>query len=98
MSSLPYPSDFDIDRAAERRWAREAAILRTLDVGDVLAEIDDLIALEVNPEGHPLYHLVAFLLDHCSVDNAEALWGRCQRLADHAIERVIEQRLAAGED
>jgi hypothetical protein len=55
--SIPYPSDFEIDHEADRQWQREQAALRTLEIGDVLAEVDDLIAQEPDPAKHPLYSL-----------------------------------------
>jgi hypothetical protein len=95
MSIIQYPDDFQIDYHADWRWQREQAALTALDVGDVLAEVDDLIAREPDPQQHPLYFLAAHALDRTTQPgSAEGLYHRWKRLVDHAIERLVEQRLA----
>jgi hypothetical protein len=95
MSSVHYPDDFEIDYHADWRWQREQAALKSLAVGAVLAEVEDLIAAEPDPAYHPLYHLVAHALDHTTQPgSAEGLLARYRRLIDHAVERLIEQRLS----
>jgi hypothetical protein len=63
MSTIPYPPDFDIDYHAAWHEERRRRALNALDIGDVLAEVDALIAGEPDPERHPLYSLVANALD-----------------------------------
>jgi hypothetical protein len=46
---IPYPHDFDIDHAAAHHEERRRRALKALDVGDVLAQVDDLIASEPDP-------------------------------------------------
>jgi hypothetical protein len=95
MSTLHYPDDFDIDYHADWQWQRQQAALRSLEIGDVLAAVDDLIAAEPDPAHHPLYSLVAHALDRTTQPgSAESLHARLRRLIDHAIERLIEQRLS----
>jgi hypothetical protein len=60
---LPYPSDFEVNHAASHHEDRRRQALQSIDVGDVLAQVDDLIASEPDPTKHPCYGLVAFLLD-----------------------------------
>jgi hypothetical protein len=93
--SIPYPSDFEIDHEADRQWQRAQAALRTLEIGDVLAEVDDLIAQEPDPAKHPLYSLVAHALDRTTMaGTGTALQLRYAKLVDYAIERLVEQKLA----
>jgi hypothetical protein len=76
-----------------RRWA-----FKSLDVGDVLAEVDDLIASEPDPAQHPCAALVAWLLDKQQTPlDGGALYDRWKALCLQAIDRLMEQRLQ-GED
>jgi len=45
---IPYPPDFQIDYDADRHEARRRWALKTLAIGDVLAQVDDLIAQEAD--------------------------------------------------
>ena len=95
MSTIHYPDDFDIDYHADRQWQRQQMALKTLEPGDVLAEVDDLIAAEPDLEKHPLYSLAAHALDRTTQPgSAEGLHARLRGLIDHAIERLIAQRLS----
>jgi hypothetical protein len=95
MSNVHYPDDFEIDYHADLQWRRQHAALQSLAIGDVLAEVDDLIAQEPDEQNHPLYSLVAHALDRVTMPGtAEGLMSRYGRLIDHAIERLVEQRLA----
>jgi hypothetical protein len=95
MSNVHYPDDYDLDYHADLQWRRQQMALTSLDVGDVLAEVDDLIAAEPDPEHHPLYSLVAHALDRTTQPgSAERLQSRLHRFIDHAIERLVEQRLS----
>ena len=95
MSTLYYPDDFDVDYHADWQWQRRQAALKSLEPGDVLAAVDDLIASEPDPAHHPLYSLAAHTFDWTTMPGTpEALWDRYKRLIDHAIERLIEQRLS----
>jgi hypothetical protein len=95
MSSHLHLKGPQIDDDADRQWQREQMALKALDIGDILAEVDDLIAQEPDPEKHPLYSLVAHALDHTTMPGTgTALQERYGRLIDHAIARLVEQRLA----
>jgi hypothetical protein len=89
------PSVWPDDHEADRQWRRRQLALTSLDPGDVLAEVDNLIAQEADPARHPLYGLVAYLLDQTnSPGSPQGLYERCKRLAGHAIARLVEQKLA----
>jgi hypothetical protein len=95
MSTIHFPDDFDIDYHADLQWQREQMALKTLEPGDVLVEVDDLIAREPDPERHPFYSLAAHALDRTTQPgSAKSLHARLRRLIDHAVERLIEQRLS----
>jgi hypothetical protein len=95
MSTIHYPDDFDVDYHADLQWQRQQMALKSLEPGDVLAEVDDLLAAEPDPENHPLYSLVTHALGQTTMPGtAEGLMSRYGRLIDHAIERLVEQRLA----
>jgi hypothetical protein len=95
-SSIPAPDEHDYHadhHEARRQWA-----LKSIDIGDVLAEVDDLIAAEPDPSKHPCYAMAAWLLDRqlTALDGGE-LYDRVKRLCLQAIDRLIAQRLQ-GED
>jgi hypothetical protein len=95
MSTLHYPDDFDVDYHADLQWQRQQMALKTLEIGDVLAAVEDLIAQEPDPEKHPFYSLAAYALDRARQPGSpEGLMARYRRLIDHAIARLVEQRLA----
>jgi hypothetical protein len=58
-----YPPDFQINYHADRHEARRRRAFKALEIGDVLAEVDNLIAAEPDPWKHPCAALVAWLLD-----------------------------------
>jgi hypothetical protein len=85
----------DIDEAADLAWHQEQMALQSLSISDILAEVDDLIAAEPNEQRHPLFSLVANALDtRIMAGTPEALQARYGKLIDHAIERLVAQRLA----
>jgi hypothetical protein len=94
---LPYPPDFEIDHVAAHHEERRRRALQSLDVGDVLAQVDDLIAREADPAKHPLFPVVNWLLDRQGRVDGGAFWLQWQVLVDRAIEQLIEARLQ-GED
>jgi hypothetical protein len=94
---LPYPSDFEIDHAAAHQEERRRRALQSLDVGDVLAQVDDLIAREPDPQKHPCFAVANWLLDRQGRVDGGAFWLAWQVLVDQAIEQLIEARLQ-GED
>jgi hypothetical protein len=83
---IPYPHDFEINHAAAHHEERRRRALKALDVGDVLAQIDDLVAM------------VAWMLDQrLEPGHGGQFWDAWKVLAWQAIDRLIEQRLL-GED
>jgi len=91
---LPYPSDFDTDHAAARHEERRRRALTALDVGDVLAQVDDLIASEPDPTKHPCYGLVAFLLDRQLAVHGGEFWDAWKQVALRAIDQLVDDALA----
>jgi hypothetical protein len=94
---LPYPHDFGIDHAAAHHEERRRQALKALDVGDVLAQVDDLIASEPDPTKHPCFPLVNWLLDRQLAVHGGEFWDAWKALALQAIDRLVEARLQ-GED
>jgi hypothetical protein len=90
---LPDPSDFEVDHAAAIHEERRRRALTALDVGDVLAQVDDLVASEPDPTKHPCYGLVAFLLDRQLAVHGGEFWDAWKALALQAIDRLVEARL-----
>jgi hypothetical protein len=94
---IPYPHDFEVNHAAARHEERRRRALQSLDVSDVLAQVDDLLASEPDPRQHPLYDLAAWLLDHTSACHGGELFDRCKALCLAAIDRCVTEALAQGE-
>jgi hypothetical protein len=94
---LPYPPDFDIDHAAAHHEERRRRALQSIDVGDVLAELDGLIASEPDPTKHLCFAVANWLLDRQGRVDGGASWLQWQVLVDQAIQRLVEARLQ-GED
>jgi hypothetical protein len=91
------PQADEINYHEDLAWQRRQRVLKALDVSDVLAEVDDLVAQEVDPRQHPCYSLAAFLLDQQQACDGGQLYDRWRALCLAAIDRLIEQRLQ-GED
>ena len=89
----PEAHDYHADIHEERR----RRILASLAVGDVLAQVDDLIAREPDPTKHPCFAVANWLLDCQGRVDGGAFWLAWQVLVDQAIEQLIEARLQ-GED
>ena len=94
---LPYPPDFEIDPAASHHEERRRRALQSIDVGDVLAQLDDLIASEPDPTKHPCYGLVALPLDCQLAVHGGEFWDAWKRLCLDAIDRLVEARLQGGD-
>jgi hypothetical protein len=92
---LPYPPDFHIDYHADHHEERRRRALQFLDVGDVLAQVDDLIAQESDPTKHPCHAMVAWLLERQLTPlDGGTLYDRWKHLCLDAIDRLVAQRLA----
>jgi len=94
---IPYASEFEMDYAAAHQEERRRRALKSLDVGDVLAQVDDLIAREPDPTKHPCYGLVAFLLDRQLAVHGGEFWDAWKQVALQAIDQLVEAHLQ-GED
>jgi hypothetical protein len=91
---IPYPSDFDTNHAAAHHEERRRRALQSLEVGDVLSVIDDLISQEPDPKAHPCFALAAWLLDkRLEPGDGGVFWDAWKRLAHQAIDRLVEARL-----
>ena len=98
MSSRYTPEPSQIDYHADHEEARRRWALTTLDIGDVLAEVDDLIAQEPDPAKHPCFALANWLLERQLTPlDGGALYDRWKALCLAAIDRLVAQRLQ-GED
>lgn len=71
---IPYPSDFDTDHAAAVHEERRRLALQSLDVGDVIATVEDLLASEPDPAKHPLFPVANWLLDRQGRVDGGAFW------------------------
>jgi hypothetical protein len=60
--SIPYPRNFDQNLDEEVWAARYEAVVKQLDPGDVIAEVEDQVAQIVAPKAHPLYAVVSKIL------------------------------------
>jgi hypothetical protein len=95
---IPYPPDFDIDHAAAHHEERRRRALQSIDVSDVLAQVDDLLAQEPDPTKHPCFAVANWLLDRQGRVDGGAFWLQWQVLVDQAIQRLVAEALARGED
>jgi hypothetical protein len=94
---VPYPHDFEVNHTAAHHEKRRRRALKALDVGDVLAQVDDLIASEPDPMKHPCFPLVNWLLDRQLAVHGGEFWDAWKQVALQVIDRLVEARLQ-GED
>jgi hypothetical protein len=100
MSSIPYPHDFDQHLDEARDEQRYALAVKMLDPGDVIAEVESMVAQIIDPEHHPLAGLVAYYLGAGGPDtgrrpwNLEALAAAYDRLVQAALSQLIDAKLA----
>jgi hypothetical protein len=94
---IPYPPDFEVNHTAAIEEERRRRALQSLDVGDVLAQVDDLIAREPDPTKHLCFAVANWLLDRQGHVDGGAFWLQWQVLVDQAIQQLVEARLQ-GED
>lgn len=97
--SVTTPLAYEIDLDAERREARQAAILRTIDPGDILAVVDELIADEPDPTQHPAYTLATWYLERGGTDTGTKphtgmlAQARLDALVRRALDLIIDARM-----
>jgi hypothetical protein len=101
QSQLPYPASYDIDTEAELADARYRSALARVTVGDVLSEVEHVIAEEPDERKHPLYALAIRVLRHGGYRQtgqrthmAEFLTAKYEDLLDLAIERLVQEELS----
>jgi hypothetical protein len=100
MSSIPYPHAFDQNLEEERYEQRYALAVKMLDPGDVIAEVESLVAQILDPDQHPLAGLVAYYLEAGGPDTGrrpwhlEALAAAYDRLVQAALSQLIAEQLA----
>jgi len=95
---IPYGSEFEIDYHREAQARRVERARKQLDPSDVLSVIDDLISAEPDPQKHPCFALVAWMLDQrVEPGHGGQFWDAWKVLAWQAIDRLVEARLQ-GED
>ena len=94
--NVPTPEAHDYHAAHHEERRRRA--LQSLDIGDVLAQVDDLIAREPDPTKHPCFAVANWLLDRQGRVDGGAFWLQWQVLVDQAIQRLVAEALARGED
>ena len=90
---IPYPPGFEVNHTAAHQEERRRRALQSLDVGDVLAQVDDLIAREPDPTKHPCFAVANWLLDRQGRVDGGDFWLAWQVLVDRAIEQLVEARL-----
>jgi hypothetical protein len=93
--NVPAPDAHDYHAADLEERRRRT--LQSLDVGDVIASVEDALASEADPQRHPLFPVANWLLDRQGRVDGGAFWLQWQVLVDQAIERLVEARLQ-GED
>jgi hypothetical protein len=100
MSSIPYPPDVDQNLDEERYAPRDALAVKKLDPGDVIAEVESMVAQIIDPAHHPLYGVVRYYLDAGGPETGrrrwhlEALAAAYDRLVQAVLRRVIDATLA----
>jgi hypothetical protein len=94
---IPYPADFEINHDAAIEEERHRRALKSLEVGDVLAQIADLMSQEPDPAKHPCCAMVAWMLDQrLEPGHGGQFWDAWKVLAWQAIDRLVEARLQGG--
>jgi hypothetical protein len=101
--SIPYPPEFDRDYHAEWHEERQRRALKALDPGDVIASVEETLAGEHDPQQHPLYRLVCHALAYGTHTGTrywarESLAAAWERRIQQAIEALVDEALARGED
>jgi len=101
MSRIPYPLHIDQNLEEARDAPREALAVQMFDPGDVIAEVESLVAQIIDPEHHPLYGVVTYDLEAGGPDtgrrpwNLEALAAAYNRLVQEALSQLIDEKRAA---
>jgi hypothetical protein len=100
MSSIPYPLNINQNLEEERDERRYALAAQMIDPGNIIAEVESLVAQIIDPKRHPLYGVVAYYLEAggpdtgCRPWNLEALAAAYDRLVQEALSKMIDEKLA----
>jgi hypothetical protein len=98
--SIPYPPHFNCNLDEERHERRYAAALKRVDAGDVIAQVEAMVAQILDPKAHPIYGVVAYYLEAGGPQtgrlpwNLEALAAAYDALVKQALTTVIDALLA----
>jgi hypothetical protein len=98
--SIPYPRNFDQDLGEERHARRYAMALKRVDPGDVIAEVEAMVAQILDPKAHPLYGVVTYYLEAGGPETGRPPWcleslaAAYDRLVKAALTKVIDETLA----
>jgi hypothetical protein len=93
------PSPAELAAHLDRQVQRVERALQSLEVGDVLAQLDQLIAQEPDPSKHPCHDLVAYLLDRAwTPGDGGQFWDQWKALACQAIDQLVDEALSRGDD
>ena len=101
MSShrIHIPAADEINYYEARQVQRVEAARRLIDVGDVIATVEDRLAQLADPRQHPLYELANFFLDRQHAVDGSAFYDRWRQLILGAIDSLIDDALEClGED
>lgn len=98
MQSIPYPQ-VDEDQQLRMDEERQARLVRMLDPGEVIAEVESLVAEIADPREHPLFDVSCYYLDAGGTQTGtrssrQALIGeRYAALIRQAIDQIIARYL-----
>jgi hypothetical protein len=98
--SIPYPRNFDQHLDEERHERRYALAVKQLVAGDVIAQVEAIVAQILDPKAHPLYGVVAYYLEAGGPQtgrlpwNLEAMAAAYDALVKQALDRLIAEKLA----
>jgi hypothetical protein len=98
--SIPYPHKFDQHLDEERHERRYALAVKQLVAGDVIAQVEAIVAQILDPKAHPLYGVVAYYLEAGGPQtgrlpwNLEAMAAAYDALVKQALDRLIAEKLA----
>jgi hypothetical protein len=99
MQQIPYPMSHIDDLASDLQDRRYAAAIAQVQLGDVLAVLDDLIASEPDPTKHPAATIVAYYLHAKGTDTGRrpctmnVAAEKLDLLVKQAIDTVVEAML-----
>jgi hypothetical protein len=95
--NVPSPDEINYHEAIQEQ--RVAAARKLIDVGDVIATVEDRLSQIADPRQHPLFELANFSLDRQSAVDGGAFYDHWRRLILEAIDSLTDDALEClGED